>query len=186
MFHTTPLNKPGSCPLCASQAELGRKLPHTTHLALAYGNANLKAAKWLDDFQAAFGVRIALLDQDEATLLMDDLNRLGNARPDAMVYRLNEADFLREDAPHGTGLGFHFMANAAPVARQLLQAQGIETVNQGDVLHFEGMAHLSTGAERLGVLKAVEFLLDVYGDATAGAQFAGRVRLARAWPGQGL
>ncbi len=163
--HTTPLSDPGICDKCKFHNELGRKLPYTTHLAFAYGETPLKHGEPLPDFQDVLGVRVALLDADEARTLMAELKRSGEARPALMLQRLNDSDFLREDAPAEVGMSFRFLANSAPIARQNLKALGIEAVGKDDVLHFEAIAHLSTGAERLGVLKAdVDRLGMIFGE----------------------
>jgi CRISPR-associated protein Csm1 len=170
--HTTPLPNTGTCDLCQRHADIGRKLPHTTHLALAYGGDSPSTGKWLDDFRQAFGVRVALLDEEEAAKLMAELSRVPSERPATMLYRLNNADFLREDAPAGSGMGLRFLANAAPIARQTLKTGTADRIDKGEVLHFEAIAHLSTGAERLGVLKAdVDHLGQIFGEGLSSETF---------------
>jgi CRISPR-associated protein Csm1 len=171
--HTLAIKEPGSpCDQCRQHADLGRRLPHAAYLALAYGDAPLPAGAWLTDFQQALGVRVAVLSKDEANELFAALGRAGAARPALMLHQLNATDFLRTDAPSGTGLSFRFLANAAPVALRELRVPGAppdETVGPHEVLHFEAIAHLSTGAKRLGVLKAdVDHLGLLFGEGLLG------------------
>ena len=152
--HTTSLADPGICDLCEAQAALGKKLPHTTHLAFVYGDRLPGDGVWLDDFWNAFGVQVGLLDDAEAAAVRLALGREPSKSVPAMIYRLNDLGFLPEDAPRGLGMGFQFLANAAPVAKKTIAGHDVEPVAAGDVLTFEALAEMSTGATRIGVLKA--------------------------------
>jgi CRISPR-associated protein Csm1 len=152
--HTTSLDEPGICDMCGMQAALGKKLPHATHLAMLYGGLPPDEGLWMDDFEPAFGVRVGLLEDDEAAALRKALGRQASGTANAMLSRLNDTDFLPGDAPRGLGMSFRFLANAAPLAKETLRGRGFDPVEAGDVLHFEAIAELSTGAKRLGVLKA--------------------------------
>jgi len=149
--HTTPLPAPGICHLCAEQAELGRVLPHASHLVFAQGDPGHAPGLWLRDFQQPFGVQVGILAQSE---IDEALQVLARGSVAATFYRLNDADFLPANAPKGLGYAFRFLANAAPIARQRITSGDAGPVETGDVLHFEAIASLSSGSDLVGVLKA--------------------------------
>jgi len=162
--HLTPMDEPGSCDVCKEHLEIGRKLPHTRYLAYLYDwDKPLPGkAKWFD-FSEPFRVTVALLDEGEAKALMQQVQ---GKESEVVLYRLNNTDFLREDAPENVALGFKFLANAAPIAKEKLPATPkLEAVERGDVLNFDRIAHLSEGAKLLGVLKAdIDHLGFIFGE----------------------
>ncbi len=141
--HLTPRADPGICEMCELHAELGRKLPKTTHVAFVWGDAagrlpetSLEAAI---SFGSPFRTTVALLNQDEA----DEFVRLSRARPGkAALYRLNDTDCVPSGASANLALGFRFLSTRAPLDRY------------DNVLDFDGIAEQSQGANLLGVLKA--------------------------------
>lgn len=150
--HLTPRGEPGICAMCQVHLRLGEKLPKSEYLATLYGEAGKSTPEGAAaiEFGEPFRVTAALLDKEEAKLLLRLLKGDG---VQAVLYRLNETDFLRDDAPRSVSLGFRFLANAAPVGAD------------GEVMDFEEIAKLSEGAQLLGVLKAdVDHLGLIFGE----------------------
>jgi len=155
----TPLDEAGICPFCREHSDIGYKLPRSCYIAFLYGwESHVPKRAKLMDFEdgAPFGVKVALLDEGDFTRLL----RNNKGEGEAVIYRVNDTDFIRDDVPSNVSLSFKFLANAAPVAREPLPATATtEEVGEGDVLNFDRIASMSTGAELLGVLKAdVDYL----------------------------
>ncbi len=157
LFHTcsvcnlTPLSERGICGKCEMHLVIGKKLPKTQYLAMLYGEAGQFAPKDAVTIEfKPFDVTAALLEKDEVTLLLQSLK---GDEVQATLYRLNETNVVRDDAPHSVALGFRFLANAAPLGKD------------GEVMDFEEIAELSEGAHLLGVLKAdVDHLGLIFGE----------------------
>jgi CRISPR-associated protein Csm1 len=151
----TPLPEPGICKHCQQQEHIGKHLPHTAALAYFYGE---KTTAFPTDqviiFQGSpFQVKVAMM-------LEDDIQSEKN-QPDA-IFQINRTEnFIRP----GISSSFRFLANEAPLATCVLRGGGEYSVEEGEVLHFDALAELSTGAKRLGVLKAdVDRLGFIMGD----------------------
>lgn len=155
----TPLPEPGICPLCKQHEQIGKHLPHTTALAFFYSDqmpSQLPADQVITFSDSPFHTRIALMKEADGLLTWHETEQ-----PD-VIFQLNSTiGFIKP----GVGSSFRFLANEAPLARQWLRMSEMPPIEEGDVLHFEALAELSTGAKRLGVLKAdVDYLGLVMGD----------------------
>ncbi len=165
--HVTPLPDPAAepCLSCHLQRDLGGKLPRTDCLAYLYGDGKdfPSLDKAVVDFTEPFGVRVALLRADEAK----QMGRWAENQSDRIVlYRLNDTDFLHDGCPSNVAGGFKFLGNTAPSARQRIDPvkAGKEPLEPGEVLDFDEVASMSSGAHLLGVLKAdVDYLGQVFG-----------------------
>ncbi|HEY8477717.1 MAG TPA: type III-A CRISPR-associated protein Cas10/Csm1 [Chloroflexota bacterium] len=129
------------CDLCASFEELGTRLRQAGYLyeERVEPRAVVGPARGYGDVLAAFGVRVRLLDDDEAYHVAGGE---GGA-----LYRLDATDFLaaapRSAATRARGpvaLGFQPLCRVTP-----LGAEG--------VAQFGELAEASTGVHRLGVLR---------------------------------
>jgi len=163
----TPLLAPGTCYLCQQHEQIGKALPHTTHLAFLYGDESLPLPgdRVLRFDDSPFDVSVGLVcGEDEVTRLRN------NWSSPAVIYRINNTDdFLRSATTPAIASSFRFLANSAPLARRDLHVKGAGPVSKADVLHFEAIAELSTGAKRLGVLKAdVDMLGSIFGEGLSG------------------
>lgn len=150
------------CDLCDQQREIGGKLPSATWMAFVYGSATPPKGAVEVRFDV-FGTRVWLLDDAEARR---SLTAWPKQSAQAVFYRLNDTDFIPDVHPSGVNFSFRFLANTAPVAlRELPAAEGQDPTKAGDVLDFDQIAALSTGAQRLGVLKAdVDHLGLIFGE----------------------
>jgi len=150
----TSLPEPGICSLCREHEKIGRTLPHITYLAFVYGDAPL-VGHTVRFGDAPFGTTVALLNDAEGEVA-DFCNHLRPTDVSAILYAVGTTEFLREDLPIQVASSFKFLANVAPVnmGQEALRVDGADPVQPGDVLHFEAIAELSTGAKRIGILKA--------------------------------
>jgi len=148
--HLTSMDEPRICPMCKQQHEIGGKLPDTSWIAFAYDKPETPQGAVSVSFEC-FDSTVLLMNPSEAETF---LYRQRQRPSPAMLYRLNSTDFVPDEVPTALGLGFRFLANTAPVALEAVQLHAHEPANPGDVLDFEEIAELSTGAKRLGVLKA--------------------------------
>lgn len=163
----TPLPEPGTCRQCSQHARIGKHLPHAAQLMYCYGNERLE----LDEEQivqfagSPFGVRVAIVRHDDAAR---SFLQTGGVKT---VYQLNDTAHFAQD---GVGSSFRFLANVAPRALERIKLPDDQPIEKDDVLHFEAIAELSTGAKRLGILKAdVDFLGLVMSEGLASEQAEG-------------
>jgi CRISPR-associated protein Csm1 len=143
----TPLDEPGVCTICGLHAQMGRHLPHISYLGYSYGDGQitLPQSQIVDFNGGLFNVRVVLVRSKS------DLRSFLNSTTHKSLFRINDTgDFIHPPA----ACSFRFLAKAAPLAKSCLSASGMAPVEEDDVLHFEAIAKLSTGAERIGVLKA--------------------------------
>lgn len=143
----TPLPEPGTCAQCAQHAHIGQHLPHATHLVYVYDSTpiDLPADQVIDFRRSPFEMRVAIVRRG------DSVARLADNGGSRVVFQLNDAQAFTHG---GTASSFRFLANAAPRALEVLHSGEAEPIGRDDVLHFEAIAELSTGAKRLGALKA--------------------------------
>jgi CRISPR-associated protein Csm1 len=170
----TPLADPGICRLCEKHADMGRILPHTTHLAYVYepGTVQWPAGSVSLSF-SSLGLEVGLLERPQVEPF------IRGCRGPARLVALNPRDSFLRSGPAEMGQEFGFLANTAPVAKIDLPVQN-ETVERGEVLPFEAMAALSSGAERIGILKAdVDYLGLLFGTGLATSSPAAYPTLAR-------
>ncbi|MBN1877864.1 MAG: type III-A CRISPR-associated protein Cas10/Csm1 [Anaerolineae bacterium] len=171
----------GICDLCEQQRKIGGKLPATTWLAFVYGTVPLPKGAVEVRFDC-FGTRVWLLDDKEA---LKSLAGWPGESVKALFYRLNDTDFLPATRPPGVNFSFRFLANTAPVAlRKIETSVDQEATQAGDVLDFDQIAALSTGAQRLGVLKAdVDHLGLIFGEGLRPLTLARQATLSAAIEG---
>jgi CRISPR-associated protein Csm1 len=158
----------GRCPQCSLEQKMGGKLPRTDYLAYIHGNSSslpFPNGSVTLDLGEPLGVRLVLLNKDET----DALVRVAANRNDPLVlYRINDTNFLVDDRPANVSCGFKFLGNAAPIAKERVAPNPVkrdkEPINPEEVLDFEEVAFMSSGARLLGVLKAdVDYLGQVFG-----------------------
>jgi len=140
----TPMPDSGKiCSLCELHANIGKHLPHTSHLAYCYCDIPEFDEERMIDF-SHFGVRVALVRNTK------DLEILQRYKGSVKLFSINKTgNFIVPPLP----TAFRFLANTAPKAlKRISDVQ--PPVEEGDVLHFEAIAKLSKGAERIGILKA--------------------------------
>lgn len=142
----TPMNDPATCALCAQHENIGRYLPQAAYLAYCYGNEVLELDKKqiINFTESPFGVRIAFVRDQDIKQFLGTKGKIN-------IYKLNDT---KNFVFPGIASGFRFIANSAPRAKERLTGNGLDPIEVGDVLSFEWIAELSTGAKRLGVLKA--------------------------------
>lgn len=143
----TPLAEPGTCRLCGLHERIGKHLPHTTHIAWYSGEEQvIFPTEQIVEFRGApFDTRIAMLHNNHGVQEMVKSGRK------VTLYQINKpTGFILP----GVSSSFRYIANAAPLARSAMQGRGMSPINAGEVLHFEAIASLSNGAQRLGILKA--------------------------------
>ncbi len=141
--HLTSLDNPRVCDECELHRSIGSKLPSTSHIAFVYGDprGRIPQTATTISFKKPFNMTVALLneEQEEATTL---LKQAHDGMGETVLFRLNNTDFIYDDAPAEVALSFRFLANEAP------------TKQDGQVLDFDEIAKQSQGAQLLGVLKA--------------------------------
>lgn len=151
--HVTPLPDPGICRQCNDHLEIGKELPRTSYLAFVQGQLKgLKDATWL--WFERFDMSVALRDDESVKTLRETLKE---KQLHGVVYRLNETEaFWNGDTAPTIGQAFHFTANAVPRALEKIESlsKPEDTVHAGEPLHFGAIAACSSGAERIGILKA--------------------------------
>jgi CRISPR-associated protein Csm1 len=156
------------CASCYLQRAVGGKLPRTEYLAYLYGRA--KNLSSLDepvvvDFTEHFGVDVVLLEPHE----VEKMIHIAESQEDpAVLYHLNDTNFLRKDCPSAVSCSFKFLGNEVPRGRERIDPnpvmRGKEAIGKGDILDFDEIASMSSGAQLLGVLKAdVDYLGQVFG-----------------------
>lgn len=139
---------PGVCRQCALHARIGRILPHVAYFALLPGQVK--------DQDGVLSIAFEKLDTTVVLLTEQGAEKFLPAQKAGSVYRLNDSDFRRA-AWGQLGQGFRFLANKVPTFTQPAILPGRETddvPHAGDGLDFEEIAYLSTGSQKLGVLKA--------------------------------
>ncbi len=139
----------GVCRQCTLHARIGRILPRVAYLALLPGQVN-------NDQDDILSVTFEKLDTTAVLLTERGAEKFLPAQKVGAVYRLTDSDF-RRDAWGQLGQGFRFLANSVPTFTQPVVLPGRETddiPHAGDGLDFEEIAYLSTGSQKLGVLKA--------------------------------
>jgi len=143
----TPVSDSGMvCSLCRQHEAIGKNLPYASYIAFCYGERPaLESEKIVDFDESPFGIHVAFLCNDE------DKNRVKSLRGDIHLFALN---YTENFIVPGFTSSFRFLANTAPRASQDFRIPGMQPIQSGDVLHFEAIAELSTGAKRIGVLKA--------------------------------
>ena len=140
----TPMPDSGLvCDLCQIHAQIGKELPYLHYLAYCYKPASAIDKEKIISFKnAPFNISVVLLREK---IEIKDLP------PGSKVFSINETeDFIFADYASS----FRFLANSAPRALKDYKGEAEESIQQGDILHFEAIAKLSRGAERLGILKA--------------------------------
>lgn len=141
--HLTSLPETFTCGLCKLHQRLGTKLPKTTHIALVYPDGGDSVydpdVEGVFRLETPFYVTVALLEDHETKQF---LQRMKTSPQSAMLYRLNDVDFVPPNAGPNVAVGFRFMANVAPVDER------------GYPLDFDAIAAGSHGARLLGILKA--------------------------------
>lgn len=149
--HLTPMDDPRVRPVCREHDAIGKRLPETTHLAFVYKDSSLA---WPGNCVTvgfeAFDLTVGLLRADEVEPL------LASAKATIRLFTLNPttAPFVRP-ARSNLAQSFSFMANEAPVATAFLEKGSMQSaIYPEQILHFDAIAQLSTGAKRLGILKA--------------------------------
>ncbi|MDR3573125.1 MAG: type III-A CRISPR-associated protein Cas10/Csm1 [Anaerolineaceae bacterium] len=146
------LDEPGICDLCEEQEQIGKHLPHATHLAFCYGNGriNINGEKIVHFNNSPFDTRVVIIRSEL------DIKDLVKSEIPFTLYQLNETDgFIHP----GIASSFRFLANTAAKALSTISTNEITAVEKGEVLSFESLAALSKGAHRLGVLRAdVDFM----------------------------
>ncbi len=152
-----PVQKGGECEQCKTQREMiGSHLPRTDFIVFVYGE--YEGPNGVRIPFEKFGVTILLKSMEEMELLLKE-----EKKTKICIYRLNPEfkeggglDFLkRTSEKNPISFGFKFFGNSAPLAMkecQILPAPK-EPAKEGEVLDFEEIAKLSTGANYLGVLK---------------------------------
>lgn len=166
--NVTPLPEETQCDSCALQAEIGGKLPRTDYMAYLYKNGKdfpLPKGAVTIDFLDQFGLTVALLGKED---IKEMVNQAAKRMEPAVIYRLNDTDFLHDGESANVNFGFKFIGNAAPIGKELLSPNPVnkdkEAIKPDEVLDFEEVAFMSTGAKLLGVLKAdVDYLGQVFG-----------------------
>ena len=120
------------CNLCDRHLKIGGDIPKSDHIAFVYGGSGDIP------FPPPIDVAARLLEEGEAHRFLEEAR---NQNLEVMLYRLNDTEFLMDAVPAQVSLGFKFLGNQAPMM-------------DGEVLDFEEIASLSTGARLLGILKA--------------------------------
>lgn len=167
--HLTPTPPSTICAHCLDHEAIGQRLPRTTHLALVY---DPEFEQWPKNsvrltFET-FGVTIGLLDEDR-----DEVTALLAAQPGALkLVALNPTEAFIRPAQANLAQSLTFVANAAPAATAFLKMSPDDfSVRTDEVLHFDALAYLSSGAERIGILKAdVDRLGLLFGEGLAAEQ----------------
>jgi CRISPR-associated protein Csm1 len=139
-----PLSEPGICNQCQKHESIGKYLPHTRSLAFYYTDEEISfPAEQIIEFpKSPFQVKVVMISNKDS---LPDMNC------QKIIFQLNQTEnFIHP----GMASSFRFIANEAPIAQQALREGKEFTVEAGEVLHFEALAELSTGAKRLGILKA--------------------------------
>ncbi len=142
----TIMPNPGICPQCVQHENIGKHLPHARYLAYCYDTLPALDSEQIIQFEdAPFGTQVAILDDDQ------DLQKVRAAGGHVIVYSVNRTDNF---IVPGIASSFRFLANAAPKAKKDFKIPGEQPIHKGEVLHFEAIAELSKGANRIGILKA--------------------------------
>lgn len=140
----TPMEDSGQvCAFCQDHELIGKKLPFTNYLAYCYTEPRTRV-----DF-------ISLPEQSPLVaryiVFATHRSELEQLPQGTKIIKLNQnTDFILHQYPSS----FRFIANFAPIAREDWEGEGEEKVEKGKLLHFDAIAKLSNGAERIGVLKA--------------------------------
>jgi len=137
----TPMEESGKvCELCKLHETIGTALPRANYLALCYE----KPPKPTFTFPERSPIDARFV------VLVEKRSDLENLPKGSKIYAVNQTEnFIFP----GYASSFRFLANQAPKALQDW-GKGVEKVEKGNILHFEAIAGFSTGAKRLGILKA--------------------------------
>lgn len=137
----TPMDDSGQiCALCQGHEKIGTKLPKAKYLAFCYERPSNPTFVFPDCSPIAA----------KFVVLAEERKEVNNLPAGSKIYAINQTnDFIIP----GYASSFRFLANQAPIAQQDW-GSGEEKVEKGQILHFEAIASFSTGAERIGVLKA--------------------------------
>lgn len=147
------------CEVCTIHRDIGRYLPKKKYLSFIYGPVQ-NIPGFTISFEKFGHLTVVLQDKNEVKLM---LSKKMNAR--CCLYRINPEneegkgaglDFIEQNLPEQPiSFGFKFFGNAAPLACKdwPKNSSSDQPTKKGDVLEFEQMAALSTGAKYLGVLK---------------------------------
>jgi CRISPR-associated protein Csm1 len=151
-----PVSKGQMCRQCQTQLELGSNLPKKEFLSFAYSLHEPSIG--LPIVFDKFGVTVFLQDGTEMKRFLK-----GSGGTELCIYRTNPEfedahglDFLQENRDKKSiSFGFKFLGNSAPLAVKdfNILPKPKEPVRRGEVLEFEEIAELSSGAKYLGVLK---------------------------------
>ncbi len=144
----------GICSTCQLHKEIGHILPHSeTILLVNSGSLKLeKSSTYLPIPFSSFDQTWVLVRESSGKQTVYDILRtvISQVPKDVEVdvIRLNETDFLEPrfthlSGLHGAGIGFQFRFLGKHVPKD----------EQGDVLSFEELSHLSEGYPMLGVLR---------------------------------
>jgi len=144
------------CHQCETHFDLGSNLPKKEFLTFAYGQREISVG--LPITFEKFGVTVFLQDGIEMSQFLN-----GSNSTELFVYRINPEfeddqglNFLQENKEKKSiSFGYKFLGNAAPLATKdcNILPKLKEPVRSGEVLEFEEIAALSSGAKYLGVLK---------------------------------
>ncbi|MEM4168273.1 MAG: type III-A CRISPR-associated protein Cas10/Csm1, partial [Candidatus Caldarchaeum sp.] len=137
----TPMDDSGQiCALCKGHEEIGKKLPKAKYLVFCYESPCNPTFVFPD------GSPIAA----KFVVLAESREEVNHLPAGSKIYAINQTNgFIIP----GYASSFRFLANQAPIACQDW-GNGEEKVEKGQILHFEAIASFSTGAERIGILKA--------------------------------
>lgn len=143
----TPMDESDICTNCNQQANIGKHLPYARYLAFCYqGDPNWNNEQIINfPSDSPFDVKVLIVRED------DPLDKLLASKCRIVLYSINQTNnFIYPKVASS----FRFLANSAPKVKERLNFPNVQPVEKGDVLHFEAIAALSKGANRLGVLKA--------------------------------
>jgi len=159
------------CKQCNSHTEIGSKLPKAHFIAYVYGKRDFTIPKDMDAVKIPFedfGVTVFIADNTEMKRILDT-----QVNQEIAVYRINPGpsrdkglDFIVDGNKGSISYGFKFLGNSAPMAYKDCQILPYPKgpVRAKEVLDFEEIAQLATGAKYLGVLKMdVDYLGMLFG-----------------------
>lgn len=130
------------CHLCKSFEDLGSEVAKAQYLMVAELKKEESRGHGYERALAQFGCAVKFLSK---------LEMPGAGARHAILYRLNDTDFLTDETLLWAGearakgiessLGFRFLANVTPLS------------NDGNILDFDELAAQSRGIQRLGILR---------------------------------
>jgi CRISPR-associated protein Csm1 len=152
------LKEEQECKQCEIQRNIGSNLPKKDFITFVY---DLDATKNIQGTPIPFknfGITVYLQDKVNIEELFKN-----NFKKEIHIQKINPEfneniglDFLMENAEKKPiSFGFKLLGNSAPISKKSYQilSPPHEPVEKGDVLEFEEIAELSSGAKYLGILK---------------------------------